>query len=181
MTSETPMLSSRRTKRSVQLELHCGPTCMRVNVDGHDVSEAIRTLAVSAATPPVASQPAIRELLITRQREIGQALGSFVTEGRDQGSVVFPDAAIRFILDASLEVRTQRRAEELQADGKNVEISEVMDDLRARDRVDETQWAPLLAATGAVVIDTTDLTITEVVDGMVEHIQAIRPEKADPG
>ena len=96
--------------RSVELELDCGPTYTRVRVDGHDVSEAIRTLAVSAVTPCVARQPAIRDLLVARQREIGQALGSFVSEGRDQGSVVFPDADVKFVLEASLERRAQRRA-----------------------------------------------------------------------
>lgn len=134
---------------------------------------------MSAVTPCVACQPAIRDLLVARQREIGQALSSFVSEGRDQGSVVFPDADVKFVLEASLERRAQRRAQEMLADGENVGIPEVMDDLRARDQVDERQWKPLLAAAKAVVIDTTDLTITEVIDRMAEQIATIKPEKAD--
>lgn len=158
------------TARSLRLELDCGPTHTRVRVNGHDVSEAIRTLAVSAATPFIARNQAIRDLLVSRQRDIGRELGSVISEGRDQGSVVFPDADIRFVLEASLERRAERRYQEMIADGEDVEITEVIANLTARDSVDVRQWEPLLASGASVVIDTTDLTISQVVDRMSEMV-----------
>ncbi len=158
------------TARSLHLELDCGPTHTRVRVDGHDVSEVIRTLEVSAATPFIARIQAIRDLLVSRQRDIGRELGSVISEGRDQGSVVFPDADVRFVLEASLQKRAQRRYQELIADGENVEIAEVIANLKARDSVDMRQWEPLLASDASVVIDTTELTISQVVDRMSEVI-----------
>ena len=95
--------------RSLSLELDCGPTHTRVRIDGHDVSEVIRSLEVSAVTPIVASTQGIRDVLIDQQRKIGRTLGSFVSEGRDQGSVVFPDADARFVLEAGEDERVERR------------------------------------------------------------------------
>lgn len=156
--------------RSTRLELDCGPTHTRVRVDGHDVSEVIRSMSVSAATPYVARHAEIRELLVARQREIGQELVSFVSEGRDQGSVVFPNADVRFVLEASLDRRAERRRQELVVDGEDVEFEEVMENLRSRDAVDAQQWTPLLELTDPVVLDTTDLTILQVVECMLETI-----------
>lgn len=159
--------------KSVELALDCGPTYTRIRVDGHDVSEAIRTLAVSAHTPHVARQPAIRAVLVESQRRIGRELGSFVSEGRDQGSVVFPEADAKFVLEAALKKRAERRHQELVADGEDVIVADVMDNLRARDQVDAKQWEPLLACGSAVVIDTTDLTIAEVIDRMAAVLASL--------
>ena len=156
--------------KTLRLELDCGPTYTRIRVDGHDVSEAIRTMAVSAATSEVARNGPIRELLVEQQRQIGRRLGAFVTEGRDQGSVVFPHADFKFVLDASLERRAQRRHQELLVDGDNVSILEVMENLRSRDEVDFKQWEPLLCAGAATLIDTTNLGIAEVVQCMAKRI-----------
>ncbi|MEK7731703.1 MAG: (d)CMP kinase, partial [Planctomycetota bacterium] len=158
--------------RSIRLELDCGPTHTRVRVNGHDVSEAIRTMAVSAVTSQVARNQAVRKLLVEDQRKVGERLGSFVTEGRDQGSVVFPKADIKFVLQATLQRRSERRYQELVADGESVQIAEVMDNLAARDQVDAKQWDPLLASGVAVVIDTTQMTIVEVVDRMEQFLRA---------
>lgn len=171
----------RRLAKSIKLELGCGPAHTRVRVDGHDASEAIRTMAVSRMTPYVARHAGIRELMVKRQREIGRALGSFVSEGRDQGSVVFPGADVRIVLEASLNQRAWRRAQEMLADGEDVVIAEVVDNLRARDKVDAKQWEPLLVPGEAVIIDTTDLTIVEVVDRLIEAVQAAAPKKEDSG
>jgi len=158
--------------RSIELSLDCGPTHTRVRVDGHDVSEAIRTLAVSAATSQVAKHLGIRTLLVEQQRQIGRRLGSFVTEGRDQGSVVFPHADVKFVLDAALERRAQRRYQELGAEGEEqVSLAEVTENLRARDLVDSKQWEPLVSAGGAILIDTTRMTIAEVVEQLVDVIR----------
>lgn len=156
--------------RTIELELDCGPTHTRVRVDGHDVSEAIRTLAVSEVTPFVARHADIRKLLVDRQRTIGSRLGAFVSEGRDQGSVVFPQADARFVLEASVNRRTERRFQEMVADGEDVTLAEVLDNLMARDAVDAKQWEPLLRSGKAIVIDTTDLTIPEVIETMLDHL-----------
>ena len=163
--------------RSIRLELDCGPTHTRVRVNGHDVSEAIRTMAVSAVTSQVARHQAVRRLLVEKQREVGTRLGSFVTEGRDQGSVVFPQADAKFVLDASLQRRAERRYQELAADGENTTITEVMENLASRDQVDAKQWEPLLASRSVVVIDTTQMTIIEVVDRMEQRVRSLSPRR----
>lgn len=157
--------------QSTRLELDCGPTHTRVRVNGHDVSEAIRTMAVSAATSHVARNQAVRGLLVEEQRKLGKQLGSFVTEGRDQGSVVFPEADVKFVLQATLQRRAERRHQEQTADGENVQITDVMENLSARDQVDAKQWEPLLESEGAIVIDTTHMSIVQVVDRMSECLK----------
>jgi cytidylate kinase len=154
--------------RTIDLQVDCGPTHTRVRVNGHDVSEVIRTMAVSKITSSVAKNPAVRKLLVEQQRRVGQGLGSFVTEGRDQGSVVFPNADIKFVLDAALQKRAERRFQELIADGEDVTLADVADNLRVRDQVDSKQWEPLLAMADTNIIDTTNMTIHEVVDRMQE-------------
>lgn len=156
--------------RSIRLELDCGPTFTRVSIDGQDVSEAIRTMAVSEVTSKVAGQKDIRADLVERQREIGRLLGSFVSEGRDQGSVVFPEADAKFVLEAHLERRAERRFREMQADGQDVTLKQVRENLVARDRVDARQWEPLLRTGVALVIETSELSITQVIERMQRHL-----------
>ncbi|UCE60647.1 MAG: (d)CMP kinase [Phycisphaerales bacterium] len=156
--------------RSIRIELDCGPKHTCVLVDGRDVSEAIRTLEVSAMTSRVAAVEGVREQLITLQREIGAKLGSFVAEGRDQGSVVFPKADMRFVLEASLEERARRRRREYQAGGQASDADSVTDNLQARDSVDARQWEPLLASGDAVIVDTTNLSVQQVVDCMIDRL-----------
>ncbi len=158
--------------RIINLELDCGPTHTRVRVNGHDVSEAIRTMAVSRVTSDVAKHPSVRRILVEKQRAVGRKLGSFVTEGRDQGSVVFPDADVKFVLEATLDKRAARRFAEMSADGDEVSLEEVRDNLSARDQVDSKQWDPLLSSGQAVVIDTTHMSIHEVVERMEESLSA---------
>lgn len=157
-----------RLTRDADLELDCGPTHTRVRLNGEDVSEAIRTMGVNQATPYVARVPAVRALLVERQRALARRLGALVTEGRDQGSVVFPDADLRVVLDASLEKRAERRHAEMTTEGDEVSIQEVLENLEIRDRTDQRQWSPLLEPGRAIVIDTTHLTIQQVVDQMAD-------------
>ena len=171
----------REVARTVKLEVDCGPTHTRVRVDDEDVTEAIRTMAVSAAASHVARDRSIRDLLVEHQRRIGAALGSFVTEGRDQGSVVFPNAEVKFVLDATPEKRAERRHREMLADGQGASSEAVLDNLRHRDGVDRKQWEPLLQCGAAIVIDTTDLTLPEVVDRLVREVGAIRKEGCQEG
>ncbi len=150
--------------QGLKLEIDCGPTHARISVDGHDVSEAIRSIEVSRLTSEIARHQSVRTHLIALQRKIGSTLANFVTEGRDQGSVVFPDADFRFVLDASVEVRASRRYQEMTADGQDVTIEVVAANIRHRDSIDAKQWEPLLASGSAIVIDTTEITIAGVVD-----------------
>lgn len=161
-----------RLAEEADLWLDCGPTHTRVKANGHDISEAIRTMAVSQVTSPIARIPEIREILVQKQRAIGSKLGSFVTEGRDQGSVVFKDVAdVRFVVDADLEKRAERRYQELIADGEDVSLEEVCENLSARDSNDCKQWAPLLELGQSIKIDTTEMSLAEVVDCLENHVR----------
>jgi cytidylate kinase len=165
--------------RATRIELNCGPTYVRVVMDGHDVSEAIRSMRVSEHTNEVARVQSIRQVLVEKQREIGKQLGSLVTEGRDQGSVVFPDADVKFVLDATDVKRAERRYHEMVADGEEeITLEEVLKNIRERDNNDRRQWAPLLAPGQAIRIDTTHLTIHEVVDKLLEQVRKHRKDQA---
>ncbi|MGD2107810.1 MAG: (d)CMP kinase [Phycisphaerae bacterium] len=149
--------------RNIELEVHGGAVETKVFVDGTDATKAIRTMQVSEHTAAIAQNPDIRTVLVERQRRIGRQLKTFVTEGRDQGSVVFPDADAKVILEATLEKRVERRLREFLDRGVDVDQRVVERDLRLRDQADARHWAPLLVPGNAFVVDTTDLTIAEVV------------------
>ena len=156
--------------RDAVVDVDCGPTHTRVTLNGADVSEAIRSMAVNQATSYVARIAEIRRILVDKQRAIGQRLGSLVTEGRDQGSVVFPKADIKFFLDASLEKRAMRRYQELMAEGEDASYEQIMENLKERDGNDQPQWAPLLEPRTAIHIDTTQMTIHEVIERLLAEI-----------
>lgn len=166
--------------RGCDICVDCGPTHTRVTLNGVDVSEEIRTMAVNQATSYVARIGAVRKILVEKQREIGRKLGSLVTEGRDQGSVVFPDADIKFFLDASIEKRAMRRFQELVADGEEATYEMIVDNLRERDGNDQHQWAPLLEPETAMRIDTTQMTIHEVVERLLEEVRQKKVPAARP-
>lgn len=130
----------------------------RVTCDGEDVSRAIREPQVTAAVRHVADSPECRAELVRMQREIGK-VGGLVTEGRDQGSVVFPDADFKFYMDASSEVRARRRQQE--AGGDVVAIRAAIEQRDAQDK--GRKVGPLVIPPGAIVIDTSTLTLGEVV------------------
>lgn len=152
------------------LNLDCGPTHTRIRVDGHDVSEAIRSMEVSTITSQVAKHSQIRAIMIEQQQKIGAELVSLVTEGRDQGSVVFPDADTKFVLEASVKKRAERRYQEMTADGEDVSMEDVIENIESRDKVDSKQWEPLLNSNQAIIIDTSNMTIRQVVDDMVSRL-----------
>jgi cytidylate kinase len=162
--------------RSLQIELDCGPDGTRVRLDGRDVSADIRSAAVSEKTSLVAPVAGVREALVERQRRIGAELaartGGVVAEGRDQGSVVFPDADAKFYLDASPEVRARRRHDELAADGETITYQQVLDQLVTRDGADSSRAvAPLTRPAGAESLDTSDMTLDAVVDWLIERLR----------
>jgi CMP/dCMP kinase len=134
----------------------------RVLLDGHDVTDAIRTPEVSEAASRTAADPAVRAALVAQQRRL-LASGDWVAEGRDIGTVVAPDAAVKVFLTASPEERARRRAAELGADLSAVKAEQALRDQRDATR----EHSPLRPASGAVELDTTGLTLPEVVQRVV--------------
>lgn len=145
---------------------------IRVTLDGDDVSGEIRTMDVSANVKHVCRIPAVRENLVGLQRAMVSGMNGAVMEGRDIGTVVLKDAAYKFYVDAAFEERVNRRFAELEAKGQNVSRDEVAEDLRNRDHTDMTRKVgPLFQADDAVLVDTTGLSIEEVVDKIVSQIR----------
>ena len=143
-----------------------------VRIDGHDIAAAIRTPEIDTAAAAVARQPRVRDVLIARQRAMGDE-GGIVMEGRDIGTVVFPEADVKIFLDASPEERARRRANDpAHASGRNgTAIHEVASALEQRDHSDRTRAAsPLTQAEGALVIDTTGVSIDDVVDRVLAAV-----------
>ena len=136
-------------------------------VDGEDASVAIRGPEVPGAVSAVAANPDVRVEMVARQREWVAELGGGVMEGRDIGSVVFPDAEVKVYLTASPEVRARRRAAEVPG----LDVDAVAADIRRRDEADSSRTAsPLVTADGAQVLDTSELTVDGVVDAIVEML-----------
>ena len=134
----------------------------RAMLDGRDVAEALRTEEVSSAASRIAVHAPLRRALMARQRAFRKAPG-LVAEGRDMGTVVFPDANLKVFLTASAEQRAERRYKQLIAKGIPVNIDSLLRDIRERDVRDSTRAAaPLAPAPDAVLLDTTDLSIAEV-------------------
>jgi CMP/dCMP kinase len=135
-----------------------------VTIDGHDVTRAIRTPEIDRAATAVARLRRVREVLVARQRALGQSRG-VVMEGRDIGTVVFPDADVKIYLDASAEERARRRASDPAHHGAAGTLAAVQTDLQARDQSDSTRAvSPLALADDATRIDTTNMRIEEVVE-----------------
>jgi cytidylate kinase len=147
-----------------------------IRIDGHDVTGAIRTPAIDRAAAVVAQHPAVRRVLVERQRQYGRE-GGVVMEGRDIGSVVFPSADVKVYLDASPDERARRRARDAaHAAGRDqAGLAAVAAALEARDRVDRTRTvSPLTLAPGAVYVDTTALDVAEVVGRVIAAVDAAR-------
>ncbi len=140
----------------------------RILLDGEDVSDAIRAQAVANASSAVAVHPAVRARLVELWRKIGEN-GGVVLEGRDIGTVVFPDAEIKFFLDARPEERAKRRFTE-QSVQEDITIEQVTQDLEVRDNADRTrQHAPLRRAEDAIEVDTTHLTPEQTLNRLLEE------------
>jgi cytidylate kinase len=142
-----------------------------VNIDGYDVTAAIRTPEVDKLSSTVARLPQVREALVSRQRAMGEQ-GGVVMEGRDIGSIVFPDADVKIYLDASADERARRRAHDAAHAGSQAGQAAVAQAIQARDLSDKTRAAsPLALAPGAVHIDTTDMPIDTVVDRVLDLVR----------
>jgi cytidylate kinase len=142
-----------------------------VSIDGHEVTTAIRTPEIDKAASSVARMPRVREVLVARQRRIGEE-GGVVMEGRDIGTVVFPNADLKIYLDASAEERARRRLNDPAHSGGQAGEAAVAASIQARDRLDTTRTAsPLTMASDAVLIDTTGVPIPEVVARVMQLVE----------
>jgi CMP/dCMP kinase len=162
--------------RSAVVLDNSGPAGLCVRLHGEDVSLAIRTPSVAQGASKVSAIPEVREALLEMQRDAGKN-GGVVLEGRDIGSVVFPHAEAKFFLTANVDVRVRRRFDELLARGANAELEQVHRDVVERDRRDSTRpISPLLQAGDALLIDSSSLTIEEVVAFIVERVHEVEDE-----
>ncbi|AEY02095.1 cytidylate kinase [Oceanimonas sp. GK1] len=142
---------------------------IRVILEGEDVSRDIRTQEVADAASKVAAFPRVREALLRRQRAF-RARPGLIADGRDMGTVVFPDAEVKIFLDASAEERARRRLKQLQDKGFDVSFDRLLSEIQERDDRDRNRAvAPLKAADDALVIDSTSLSITDVLDRVLSH------------
>jgi cytidylate kinase len=147
---------------------------LRLLANGRDITEEIREPEISSLASAVSAKGVVRERLSMIQRSMGNA-GGVVLEGRDMGTVVFPDADVKFYLDARPEVRSKRRFLELEAQGQDTTAEEVHQLMIERDRNDRNrQLAPLKPADDAILVDSSDLQIEGVVQLMLNHIEAMR-------
>lgn len=145
---------------------------LRVKLGGEDVSEAIRTPEIAHGASTVSAHGEVRAVLLDLQRQAGQG-GGVVLEGRDIGTVVFPEADVKFFLTASPEIRARRRHDELVGKGQNVTLEATLAEVQERDARDEGRAvAPLRKADGAVVVDSTPMTIDETVAFMLAKVRA---------
>jgi len=142
----------------------------QILLDGEDVSRIIRQESVGEMASQVAVLPGVRAALLDRQRCFAQAPG-LVADGRDMGTVVFPDAPLKIFLTASPEERARRRYNQLKEKGFSANLAALVEDIRTRDARDtHRSVAPLVAAQDAVVIDSTDMTVDEVLSRILEQV-----------
>jgi cytidylate kinase len=159
--------------RNAELKFEPGQERFRVYLNGEDVTRAIRQPAVSRQVSYYARVPSVRQLLALLQRELAAA-GGVVMEGRDIGTVVLPDADKKFFVTASPLERARRRQRELAQQGYRVKLEDLVREIEERDRLDSSRSvAPLRIAPGAIVIDTSDLTVDEVVARIVAEVGEI--------
>lgn len=157
---------------STRIAMEYRPERPRVSVDGQDVSEEIRAEEISRMASIVSAIPAVREWLLPVQRQIGSA-GGIVAEGRDLGTRVFPAADVKFFLEADQEVRAARRHRELTATGQTALLDRTKQEILHRDERDRSRdLAPMVVAPDATVIDTSTLTVDQVVERMMAGLAA---------
>lgn len=143
----------------------------RVFVDGTEVTDAIRTPEVTAIVSRVAAIGAVREAMVEQQRRMGEA-GGVLMDGRDIGTVVFPNAQLKIFLTASVEERARRRYAEMVAKGQQVDLQQLQADIAERDKQDsERAISPLRQAEDALLLDTSDMGISEVTDRILQLVQ----------
>jgi cytidylate kinase len=175
--SNTPLDDAGRLETLARhADIRFEPGTSRVLLDGEDVSEAIRKPEISQASSKVSAIPGVRRALVGKQREMG-ASGSVVMEGRDIGTVVFPNAQVKIFLDANPDVRAARRVRELEEKGPAPPAADVAREIRERDQRDSTRAdSPLVRAPDAVLVDTTALSLDDVERVILEVISKRRSD-----
>ncbi len=154
-----------------QLQTHGDQS--RIWINGEEATEAIRSPEVSRSVSIVARHPAVRREMVQLQRRLASQ-ADVVVEGRDIGTVVFPDADLKIFLTAALDARAQRRLKELREKGVDIALDELMADIHRRDQIDsQREIAPLKKAEDAIEIDTTRLTIEQQVDRIVQAFRTV--------
>jgi cytidylate kinase len=155
----------------IQLRFEKGQTS--VFVDGIDVSEEIRSMEVSKQVSPVSKIEEVRKIMVQKQRLMGKN-GGVVMEGRDITTVVFPDADVKIFLNATIEERANRRVKEYHSKGIDISFDQVVENIRERDRIDSSrEVSPLKKSDDAIEIDTTNLTIDEQVNLILQKVKEI--------
>lgn len=158
-----------------KIELVSSQHGVKVFLDGEEVTEEIRTPEVDRAVSPVCEIKAVRDVLVKLQRKFGEN-GNLITDGRDQGTVVFPDADVKFYLTASLEERAKRRKKDQEQKGIFLSMAEVIRGIQERDKRDSArEYAPLRPAEDAIVVDTSHMTLEE----QVEYVLNVIRQKMD--
>jgi len=143
---------------------------LKIFLDGEDVTREIRQPRIAGLVSDIAKIKEVRQVMLGLQRKLGRQ-GDSVLDGRDIGTVVFPDADKKFYLDAKFPERAKRRHQELEESGQKITLQDVESDLHNRDTIDSTrEFAPLKKADDAIYIDTTDMTIEEVVENVLKQI-----------
>jgi cytidylate kinase len=154
------------------INLEGDPDSLQAMLDGRDVSQKIRTEEVSHTASVISTIPEVRRTLVNRQRQLGKRAGGVVLDGRDIGTVVFPEADIKFFLTAAPEQRAHRRYEEDRVKERDATFEETLDEINTRDRRDSTRDdSPLAIAPDAIVIDSTEFSIDEVFAQMMKAIR----------
>lgn len=172
--------ASAAVAREARIELIGEPDSLQVFLDGDNVSSEIRTLETAQAASVVSTNSAVRRIMVEHQREIGlSAPAGCVLEGRDIGSVVFPNADIKFFLTAKPEARARRRFEEDRAKGRVSTYEQTLAEINERDQRDVSREdSPLTIPEDAVVIDTSELDLSEVLEHMLASIRKAKGEAA---
>ena len=151
----------------------------RVTEAGEDITDGIRSPEIGMLASKISAYPLVRKALLSIQRELGEK-GGIVADGRDMGTVIFPDAAFKFYLDADPNERSKRRYLELKGKSREVRLSDVQQDMIMRDKQDtERKAAPLKPAADASVINSTHMSIREVIETMLAIIQKGKPQQGE--
>jgi cytidylate kinase len=155
----------------IDINLTGKPDSLRITLEGRDVTEEIRTEEITDLSSIISTIPAVRRAMVARQREMGRQ--GAVLNGRDIGTVVFPEADVKFFLTASPQARAERRFHEDRAQDPKVSLDETFADMTERDRRDSTRTdSPLKIADDAVIVDSTGLSVDEVFEKMMAAIKA---------
>lgn len=163
---------------NIQISFQLNPSTLRpmTYLNGENVEDRIRSMEVSSHVSPVAALPFVREALVKQQQEMGKAKG-IVMDGRDIGTVVFPDAELKIFVTASAEIRAQRRYDELKAKGQEASFEEILRNVKERDYIDQNRpVSPLRQAEDAILLDNSHLTIEEQKQWLKERFEEAAKE-----